>query len=168
MWLVIGYGSQLHVDDRFGPAVAEAVQATADPTLVDVIVATQLTPELIEPISRAGGVIFVDAAIGGTPGRVECTSLGQTVAPAANSTALSHHCTPEMLLEGANALYGHAPPGWLYVAGGENFELGETLSPCVEQAVRETVARILLHIQDEPIPLQGVAPHQSGPTIPRG
>jgi hydrogenase maturation protease len=168
MWLVIGYGSLLHSDDRFGPSVAEAVQAMTDPALVEVHAATQLTPEMIEPISRACGVIFVDAGVGISPGQIGCMPLNQTEPRAADSTALSHHCTPEMLLEGARTFYGHAPPGWLYVVGGENFALGDTLSPCVEQALPETVARILKHLKEELVCTNSVSSKDLWPTLPRG
>ena len=60
--LVIGYGNTLRGDDGVGPRVAEAVGELNLPG-VHTLICPLLTPELANPISRAGKVIFVDAAV---------------------------------------------------------------------------------------------------------
>ena len=61
-FLIIGYGNTLRGDDGAGPRVAEAVAALNYPG-VRTLVCPLLTPELADPISRAGAVLFVDAAV---------------------------------------------------------------------------------------------------------
>jgi hydrogenase maturation protease len=143
-WLLIGYGSALHEDDRFGRLVAERVRTAIDSGLADVLMATQLLPEMAEPIAGARGVIFVDAAADIPPGDLVCRRLA--VPDGSNSgsaPAFSHQCTPATLLASAQELYGRSPAGWLCLVGGERFGLGETLSPRVEQAVGPAVTWIL-------------------------
>ena len=60
--LVIGYGNTLRRDDGVGPGVAEAVAALGLPG-VQTLACALLTPELAEPVARAGMVVFVDAAV---------------------------------------------------------------------------------------------------------
>lgn len=144
MWLVIGYGSPLHSDDRFGHAVAERVQTLADPGSTEVVITTQLMPELAEPISRAEGVVFVDANADLPPARLEFKNLSAPQASAPDiPSAFTHHCTPATLLEAALVLYGRAPEAWLCSAGSQTFALGEALSPALADVVPVAAARIL-------------------------
>ena len=143
MWLVIGYGSLLHSDDRFGREVAERVLAEANEVAVEVIAANQLTPELAEPMSRAEGVIFVDASAELRPGSVECVMLPSSPDCTDGPSAFTHHCTPAMLLQSARSLYEHEPPAWLCTVGAETFALGESMSPAVSRAVPQVVTWIL-------------------------
>ena len=142
MWLIIGYGSLLHSDDRFGRDVVEQVHARAADGTLDVVSANQLTPELAEPISRAAGVIFVDANAALPPGSVQCAPLEASTCEQ-EPTAFTHHVTPEMLLCSARTLFGHAPPAWLCSAGADSFALGEALSASVSPAVPQVVDWIL-------------------------
>lgn len=141
MWLVIGCGNELRTDDGFGITVAQRLQARVDPALVAVIPVRQLTPEWIEPITHACGVIFVDTSAELPPGRIQCLALTE---PTPNDNPVfTHHCTPQLLLQAARALYGHAPQGWLYTVGGGSFALGETLSPPVEAAIPHVITLLL-------------------------
>src|SRR5579859_5003074 len=136
MWLLIGCGSSLHSDDRLGWVVVETVAGAFDPTNVEAIVAVQLFPELAEPISRAEGVIFVDADATLPPGKIGCVnltsnpfpfhgegSLGVSVPPlyelvrGLGGEITAHHLTPQAVLNAARVLYGRAPEAWLYSVG---------------------------------------------------
>jgi hydrogenase maturation protease len=105
---------------------------------VEVLALHQLTPELMEPVSRAGRTIFLDAAAGGEPGTVR----KRTVEPAAEGSGFTHQSTPGALLAGALALFGRAPQAVLYSIPGGNFEFGEALTPSVQSALEEVVAEI--------------------------
>ncbi len=70
MTLVIGYGNPLRTDDAAGPEVARRL-ACVRPD-VEVMTPQQLVPELAASIARASTVVFIDAAIGGSPGTVQC------------------------------------------------------------------------------------------------
>jgi hydrogenase maturation protease len=168
MWLVIGYGSTLHADDGFGPAVVEGVRARLPCGVpLEVIAGIQPVPEWAEPISRASGVIFVDASADLPPGQLQCVALTDE---APRASTFTHHCTPQALLESAGLLYGHRPPGWLYAAGGANFTLGEALSAPVAAAVPRAVAAILKIVTEDaqrgPC-MSSVSSRESSPALAR-
>ena len=150
MILVIGYGNPLCGDDGIGPCVVEDMALGNDKAPLDVeyLSLRQLTPELAEPISRAGAVIFVDATTEGTIGEIRC----QELLPPAESTqmtqgAFTHHVSADLLLESARLLYGNCPAAYLYTVSGENFKLGDFFSQPVELALpallEQLKARIL-------------------------
>jgi hydrogenase maturation protease len=114
----------------------------------------QWTPELAEPISQADIVIFVDAAMGLSPGSVACRQLQP--APGA-SLASTHRTSPEYLLQLAQEIYGSHPwRAYLVTVAGVAFEFGETLSEPVRRAIPRAEERIKAL-------LSGVAMHE--PTV---
>jgi hydrogenase maturation protease len=125
--LIIGYGNPLRGDDAFGCRAAERIPGA--------IAVHQLTPELMDPISRADRVIFLDASAEGVPGEIR----RRPVQPSADSRAFTHQATPESLLAGAQALYGRAPEALLITVTGASFDLSDTLSPEVEKALEEVL-----------------------------
>lgn len=127
--LIVGYGNPLRGDDGFGwHAACRLLEEIADPE-VEVIALHQLTPELMEPLSRAEHAIFIDAA-------------WPAAAAVHASSTLTHHLTPSALLAGTKTLYGRAPEAILLTSPGENFSFGETLSPAMQQALEETIAKV--------------------------
>ena len=60
--LLLCYGNPLRRDDGVGWVIGERLAEMLREDVADVRVLHQLTPELAEPISRAGAVIFIDAA----------------------------------------------------------------------------------------------------------
>ena len=137
--LIVGYGNPLRGDDSVGWRAVEGLEAPG----AEILMLHQLTPELMEPISRAGRVIFVDACTGGTPGEIH----RRVVDPqAAKPVSFTHHATPETLLAGARALYGRAAEGFLITVTGADFSLGGELSSAVSQSldgVRTAVLSLL-------------------------
>ena len=126
-------------DDGFGWHAAERLrERVADPE-IEVLTLHQLTPELMETVSGAGRVIFLDAAAQGTPGEVFRREIGGSEA----ARVLTHHMSPEGLLAGARVLYGAAPPAVMYSVAGEDFGLRESLSAPVLHALEAVVAEIL-------------------------
>jgi len=99
---------------------------------IEILPVHQLTPELMDPISRARRVIFIDAAVGGEPGKLTVTTLETSVGP---PPAFTHFATPAALLEGARSLYGAKPEGILITVVGLDFEIGEDLSGPVRLAL---------------------------------
>jgi len=137
--LIIGYGNRLRGDDGAGCRVAELLQVKlAGAADVGILAVHQLTPELMEPISRARRVIFIDAAAEGRPGEIRRRELATSAATA----AFTHLATPAALLAGAAALYGSRASGVLYTIAGESFEYGEQLTNAVERAVAELVTTV--------------------------
>jgi hydrogenase maturation protease len=136
--LVIGYGNTLRGDDGAGIVAAELLMGRIHDPDIEILGQHQLTPELMEPISRAAHVIFIDASVSGRPGKVHRIPLR----PAPACARFTHQATPESLLAGAQALYGHTPEATLYTVPGRSFETGEGLSPAVRRAVNELVATL--------------------------
>jgi hydrogenase maturation protease len=139
--LVIGYGSSLRSDDSVGARAAAAVGDWALPG-VRAIAAQQLTPELVEPLSAARLVIFVDArrAEAGEPVRVE------PIEPEAIASMFVHACNPRGLLAIAQDIFGSRPPAWLVTVPATEFAVGERLSPMAHSglvAALQTIAGLL-------------------------
>lgn len=107
--------------------MADAVEALAL-TGVRVLACPLLTPELAEPISRAGMVIFVDAAVD-APLDVQCRKLE----PAPSSQVMAHAANPATLLALARDVFGHAPEAWLLTIPVTELGIGETLSPLAQR-----------------------------------
>ena len=136
--LVIGYGNTLRGDDGAGFLAAELLRDRIHRPDIEILSQHQLLPELMEPISRASRVIFIDASVSGRAGKVHRIPLR----PAPACARVTHHATPEALLAGAQSLYGHTPEATLYVIPGRNFEVGQDLTPSVRRAVNELVATL--------------------------
>ena len=136
--LIIGYGNTLRGDDGAGILAAELLMARVHDPEIEILGQHQLTPELMEPISRAAHVIFIDAAVSGRPGKVHRIPLR----PAPVCSRFSHVTTPESLLAGAQSLYGHTPKATLYTIPGRSFDTGQELSPSVRRGVNELVAAL--------------------------
>ena len=136
--LIIGYGNALRGDDGAGFIAAELLRDRIHDPAIEILSQQQLLPELMEPISRAAHVIFIDAAVSGRPGKVHRIPLR----PAPVCSRFTHQATPESLLAGAQALYGHTPEATLYTIPGRSFETGQELSPAVRRAVNELVATL--------------------------
>ena len=106
--LVIAWGNPLREDDGVAWHVLEGLRGLPPRPWLPALHlrhAHQLTPEMAECISRAAGVVFVDARRDGAPGEVRC----EPVAPAAGSNPLAHSVSPQTLLLYAERLYGRAP-----------------------------------------------------------
>ena len=136
--LIIGYGNPLRGDDGFGWHAAMRLQDLIHDDGIEILAVHQLTPELMDPISRARRVIFIDAAVGEDPGKMTVTTLETTGGAA---PAFTHFATPAALLVGARSLYGVKPEGLLITVVGLDFELGEELSEPVRRALESLVGR---------------------------
>jgi hydrogenase maturation protease len=133
--LIIGYGNALRGDDGAGYIAAELLRDRIHDPEIEIFSQHQLTPELMEPIAHVRRVIFIDASVSGRAGKVARIPLH----PAPACAHFTHHATPESLLAGAQALYGHTPEATLYTIPGRFFETGQELTPSVRRAVNELV-----------------------------
>jgi hydrogenase maturation protease len=139
--LIIGYGNPLRGDDGFGWHAALRLRDLIHDAGIEILAIHQLTPELMDPISRARRVVFIDAAVGGDPGTLTVTTLETTGSP---PPAFTHFATPAALLQGARSLYGANPEALLITVVGLDFELGEELSEPVRLAL-ESLAGTKIH-----------------------
>jgi hydrogenase maturation protease len=139
--LIIGYGNPLRGDDGFGWHAALRLRDLIHDAGIEILAVHQLTPELMEPVSRARRVIFIDAAVGEDAGKVTVAELAATGGAA---PVFTHFATPAGLLEGAWSLYGAKPEALLVTVVGLDFEIGEELSEPVRLAL-ETLAGTMIH-----------------------
>ena len=145
--LVIGFGNPLRGDDGLGHVAAQRLEDILRDSRVEIILAHQLMPEMSEPISRAGLVIFIDASASDPPGHVACTEIE----PATNSSIReTHELGPSQLLGLARNLFGRCARGVLFSVGTNDFELREGLSPQAAAGVDEVVKRAGALAQDFP------------------
>ncbi len=142
--LVIGYGNTLRNDDGVGQAVVELVKAWNLPN-VQVLAVHQLTPELAEPLSQADLAIFVDAYAADFGEEVQVYPLK----PASSGWTMGHTSAPKGLLAIALALYNYYPQAWLVAIPGQNFELGDRLSPLAERGMAKALKLIDQLIQNQ-------------------
>lgn len=139
--LVIGYGNLLRGDDGAGHYVVAALEPLLPEESVFAI--HQLTPEWSETISHARHVVFVDAAMGDSPGEVRCLRLVPRVYQPG-----SHELTAEGVLSMAGDLFDRCPDAHIVTITGESFELSDTLTPPVAASV-PVAARIVLELLTE-------------------
>lgn len=137
--LILAYGNPLREDDGVGWQVGEQLAQMLPETAVQVLVCHQLTPELVEPISRAALVIFIDAATGSIPGAIDCRPI---TSDPARVRPFSHQVDPSGLLLAAQQLYGRVPQAFLLSVTGQSFGYGEGLSDAVLAALPQLVARV--------------------------
>ena len=140
--LVIAWGNPLREDDGVAWHVLEGLRLLKPrPGLPPLKLrhAHQLAPEMAECVSRAQGVVFVDARRDGTPGEVRC----EEIAPSAGSNPLAHSLSPQALLLYSQQLYGRAPQAVVLSIAGERFAMGEELSPVVRRALPRAIRAVV-------------------------
>jgi hydrogenase maturation protease len=135
MKLVVGYGNPLRGDDGVGWRIAEALPPCSD---TDVITCQMLLPELVPVIAAASLVVFADARLGDTPGRIRCLP----VVPSNGRRSIGHVESPSTLLSLAATACGHVPPAWLVSVDVADLQPGATLSGPVSAAIPHAVAAI--------------------------
>ncbi|MEO8369714.1 MAG: hydrogenase maturation protease [Candidatus Solibacter sp.] len=133
--LVIGYGNPLRGDDGAGYMAAELLRARLQNPAVEIVSEQQLLPEMMQGIAEAKLVIFIDASVSGRTGKFNRIPLR----PAPTCGRFTHHASPEALLAGAQALYGHTPEAVHYLIPGRFFEAGQEMTPSVRRAVNDLV-----------------------------
>jgi hydrogenase maturation protease len=119
-----------------GPKAADALAALNLPG-VQTLTCGLLTPELADPVAKAGGVVFVDAAVD-APREVQLRPL----APAESSQLMAHAADPRTLLALARDVFRQAPPAWWLTIPVENIAIGETLSPLAERGLATALAEL--------------------------
>ena len=134
--LVLACGNTLRSDDGVGPWLADWVEErfAAEPA-VRVISRQQWTPDLAADVALARSVVFVDCALGSSPGEVRMVAV--TPASATGSLA-THHVGAAELLAVGQELYSSLPQeSWQLTIGAGSTEMGETFSTAVESALPE-------------------------------
>jgi hydrogenase maturation protease len=137
--LVIGYGNPTRGDDAIGWVAAERLTEEIQDGRVHVLARQQLTLDLAADLGQIERVVFIDAAVMGTPGEIQI----ERIDPAASCIeAFSHQLAPAALLECAFALYGECPEGYLVSVTGESFEFGDKLTTPVATVLPDVLSRV--------------------------
>lgn len=136
--LIIGFGNSLRSDDGVGWHVAQELLRVVNSAGVEIISCGQLTPDLAEPISRAGTVMFIDATERGSIAELKW----EIVVPEPAPGIFSHQLSPTALLAVARELYGASPEASLISIPGKSFVFGESLTPAVAASVPNLITRI--------------------------
>jgi len=134
--LVIGYGNTLRRDDGVGPRVAARVEELRLPGVLT-MACPQLTPELADPVSQAGAVVFVDASVE-QRGPVRLRRLD----PSGSSQILAHAADPRILLALARDAFGRAPQAWMLTIPAKELGFGERLSRPASLGLRDAVRAV--------------------------
>ena len=135
-WLVIGYGNTLRGDDGVGPRAAAAIGDLQLPG-VRTLICPLLTPELADPISRAGTVIFVDAAVD-APKEVQWRKLE----PNETSQLMAHAADPRTMLALARDVFGRVPAAWWLTIPAVDLDFREDFSPEAQRGLEAAVKKI--------------------------
>ncbi len=134
MLLVLAYGNPLRGDDAVGWWIAEGLRDHPD---TEVVCVHQLVPELAARIGGAGGVLFVDAAVGAAAGEVTV----RTLVADPQGSAFGHVLPPSNLLYLARTLAGWAPEARLLTVSGREFGFSTSLSAGVFEALPGAVRK---------------------------
>ena len=141
--LIIGYGNPLRGDDGFGYHAAERLEDLICDPDVEIHAVHQLTPELMDPLSKADRAIFIDASLGPTPGAMEERIIDPEISVTPKFT---HHLTPETLVSGARALFGRAASAVLITCAGTEFDCSYGLTRAVQVSLDCLVNAVLRRV----------------------
>ena len=142
--VVLGWGNITRSDDGLGPLLLERVRS-AQLRHVTVVEDFQLQIEHALDLQGHGLALFADAAIG-SPAPF---NFMQT-APLAGVTISSHSLAPEAVLDIYQRVIGETPPpAFVLSVAGEDFSVGDCLSPAAAQRL-ELAWDFLLQLLQSP------------------
>ena len=139
--VIIGYGNPLREDDGLGWRAADLLASHPGLGSAEIIQRHQLLPELVEDLTNAAVVVFLDAAMDLAPGEVRCERV-----EAEEMNGCSHQFGHSQLLGLAIDLNGCGQVAYLIRGGVCKTDLGDRLSPvgcrCAE-AMADAAIRLL-------------------------
>ncbi len=144
LW-IIGYGNTGRRDDGCGFHVATRLEALLrEQESITVRPMHQLDPTLAVELGEADQVVFVDASVENREKGVEW----RKVLPEQDTLPLmTHHLKPSFLMGLVHAIEGVCPEAWLVSVQGEDFGIGEGLSPSTERRAEQVTEEIVSFVQ---------------------
>lgn len=136
--LIIAFGNPLRGDDGVAWHVADLLHERLSSDEVQILSVHQLTPELAECVSQAGGAIFLDARQNGKPGYVSWTRVVQRP----GNIYGTHMLTPAQLVALSYALYRNRTDAYEVSVTGESFAHGEALSDNVKCSLPQMIVLV--------------------------
>lgn len=138
--LVIGYGNTHRSDDGAGYRAALDYLNATPAGAVQVIAQELLKPQVVEEMSTADLVIFLDSSnCQGEPGAV---AEQEVIADRRADGLFAPPLTPARALQACRVVYRRSPRTVLISVRGDNFGFGARLSPAVEAALPEMLTRL--------------------------
>ena len=134
--LLFGYGNVARGDDGLGPLLIEALASQWPADQVCCLTDFQLQIEHMLDLQQRQSVVFIDAAL-------DCSSAFALSAlqPAHDHSYTSHAMTPAaLLLAYQTTLNAAPPPCFLLRLHGQQFGLGQTLSPAATAHLQQALA----------------------------
>lgn len=120
--VVIGYGNLLRGDDGIGIIAVRQIREHLD---VDTYEYHQLNIEVLPILSEYENIIFIDCSTEIGHGEVVC----QEIEPDNKITlTMTHHLTPQQILQLLESLYNKNPKGYICKIGGRIFDFGSEIS----------------------------------------
>lgn len=144
--VVIGIGNPYRRDDGIGPAVAAAVDALLLPDVRVLNCAGEMT-QILDAWAGAGTAVVIDAAVGGTPGRVRRCALDEFVEATPFS---SHELSLAKTYELARALDRAPDSVTVVTVDVADTGHGEGLTAVVAAALPEAVDVVLRILVEQP------------------
>jgi hydrogenase maturation protease len=134
--LVLGWGNPGRGDDALGPLFVERLQViVGDHPRVAWLSEMQLQPEHALDLAGRAHVLLVDVSTEATP-----PFALSTVEARRDVSLTSHAMSPQALLETCRRLPCEPPPTTLLAVHGEQFGLGDPLSPAAERHLADALA----------------------------
>jgi hydrogenase maturation protease len=151
--LMIAYGNPDRQDDGVAWYVLQELAAASGRTLDDInadfyetlghnpdfFYTLQLTPELTDLIVKYDRVCFLDAHIGGEDGEI----IFQHLTPHFEPSILSHHMTPQFLLDITQSYHHTCPESYLVSIRGYEFQFKRELSAQTAILAEQAIQQIL-------------------------
>ncbi|AGX87073.1 hydrogenase maturation protease [Candidatus Symbiobacter mobilis] len=134
--LVLAWGNPARGDDALGPSFLEALHnVLPQREQVELLEDFQLMPEHALDLLGRERVLFVDASA-----TAAAPFTTRPLHAAQDASHTTHALSPEAVLQVYLTLQGHpAPPSTLLAIRGEQFELGQSLSPSAQAHLQAAV-----------------------------
>ena len=139
--ILFAIGNPFRRDDGAAGRVVELLGPVDGVTVHQIM---QLAPELACDMAAARAVVFLDAALGPGPARLERIHGG-----AASRAPIGHAISPEEVVALAESLFGFSGAAWICPVPGDDFADGEGLSETAEANARVASELLLRYFTEQ-------------------
>lgn len=144
---IVGYGNPQRRDDGLGQYVVAGLERKfMNREGLRFLVRHQLDPDLVEELREAESVVLVDATMDSLEEGWRWTRVASQLE---RLPVLSHTLEPGFLVGLLGLLYGREPTTWLLAIQGDDFKLGEGLSPRAEERAHQVIAELAKFVSKE-------------------
>ncbi|MFQ3573313.1 MAG: hydrogenase maturation protease [Thermodesulfovibrionales bacterium] len=133
---VIGYGNTLRGDDGIGIVAVREVKGCVEGLNVDTYEYHQLNIEVLPVLADYEKIIFIDCSADIGYGEVFCRQIRPDESL---SLGMTHHITPQQILQLLEILYNKSPECYVCEVGGRVFDFGTDVSMQVMDSTPQVV-----------------------------